>query len=171
MTGKDASAPRRQFDNPELDALLAERFGVSEFPDDAPPMVDAARHLELATTLKEELGYRIYGTVVASHWLENVPKKGAPPDPEHFEVAFTLRTPGPGTKLAAWRVRLELGEEVDSMAHLFAGADWQEREQYDLVGVVFRGHPDPRRLMMPDGWVGHPLRRDYPIETSCRPWR
>jgi NADH-quinone oxidoreductase subunit C len=169
---KDATPARRMFDNAELEALLRDRFGVEAFPDDGPPFVDLSRHLELATVLKEELGYRIYGTVVASHWLENVPKKGAPPDPEHFEVAFTLRTPGPSpSKLAAWRVRLEIGQEVDSMANLYAGADWQEREQYDLVGVVFRGHPDLRRLMMPEDWEGHPLRKDYAIETACPPWR
>ncbi|MSP92691.1 MAG: NADH-quinone oxidoreductase subunit C, partial [Myxococcales bacterium] len=46
-----------------------------------------------------------------------------------------------------------------------------EREQYDLVGVRFGGHPDLRRLMMDEDWPGHPLRKDYAIETSHAPWR
>jgi NADH-quinone oxidoreductase subunit C len=60
---------------------------------------------------------------------------------------------------------------VPSLVELFAGADWQEREQYDLVGVRFAGHPDLRRLMMPENYVGHPLRRDFPIDAPCAPWR
>ena len=60
---------------------------------------------------------------------------------------------------------------VPRLYPLFAGADWQEREQYDLVGVIFEGHPDLRRLMMPEDWDGHPLRKDYAIDTRVAPWR
>ncbi|HEY3235245.1 MAG TPA: NADH-quinone oxidoreductase subunit C [Polyangiaceae bacterium] len=158
----------RGFEPPqEFRELLQSRFGVVEFPSDAPPLVDRSRHLELARVLKEEHGYKIFVFVVASHWLEN--PKG--PDPEHYELAYALRTPGEGTRLAAWRVRVENGQPIQSLAHLFAGADWHEREQFDLVGVVFEGHPDLRRIMMPDDWEGHPLRKDYAIETACPPWR
>jgi NADH-quinone oxidoreductase subunit C len=151
--------------------LLREDFGVEEFPDDAPPTVARERHYELARRLKKKLGYHIYDFCVATHFLETTPKKGGEPDPEHYEVATGLRSVGPGSKLAVWRVRLALGEEIESLVRLFAGADWQEREQYDLVGVVFANHPDLRRLMMPEDWEGHPLRKDYAIETACPPWR
>ncbi len=50
---------------------------------------------------------------------------------------------------------------ITSLAHLWANADWNEREIYDLFGVHFEGHPDLRRLMMPEDWEGHPLRKDY----------
>jgi NADH-quinone oxidoreductase subunit C len=50
---------------------------------------------------------------------------------------------------------------LPSIAALYRNADWLEREQYDLLGVVFEGHPDLRRLLMPDDWVGHPMRKDY----------
>jgi NADH-quinone oxidoreductase subunit C len=50
---------------------------------------------------------------------------------------------------------------LPSVSSLWKNADWLEREQFDLLGVVFEGHPDLRRLLMPDDWVGHPMRKDY----------
>ena len=70
-----------------------------------------------------------------------------------------------------WSVRVPADGSVPSLAAEFAGADWQEREQWDLVGVRFSGHPDLRRLMMPDDWQGHPLRKDYAADTHTKPWR
>jgi NADH-quinone oxidoreductase subunit C len=133
------------------------------------PLIAAERHFELARVLKEELGYRFYVTTCASHWPAQKGKTSD--DPEHFEVATVLRVPGPGSCDVRWRVRVAIDGELDSLVPLFAGADWQEREQFDLFGVRFRGHPDLRRLMMPDEWEGHPLRKDYPIDTRCEPWR
>ena len=156
--------------NEEFDKLLAESFGVTDFPADAPPVVDATRHLELATRLLE-LGYLVYVSVVATHYLAQAAGKTGPEQPERIEVATLLRRPGKGATLAAWRVVLPIGEKLDSLVSLYAGADWQEREQYDLVGVEFANHPDLRRLMMPDDWEGHPLRKDYAIDTACLPWR
>jgi NADH-quinone oxidoreductase subunit C len=154
----------------ELQELMRTRFGVEPDPDNGGPLVPAERHFELARTLKEELGYQLYVTVCASHWPAQKTKAGE--DPEHFEVATVLRAPVPGTHQACWRVRVPADAPViDSLVPLFAGADWQEREQYDLVGVSFRDHPDLRRLMMPDEWEGHPLRKDYAIDTRCVPWR
>lgn len=156
--------------NEELEKLLAESYGVTEFPADAPPLVDKARHFELAKQLKG-LGYRIYVTVVATHFLPQAASKAGPEQPEHYEVVTLLRKPAKGAAVACWRCKLGVGESIDTLVPLYAGADWQEREQYDLVGVKFEGHPDLRRLMMPDDWDGHPLRKDYAIETACTPWR
>ena len=55
------------------------------------------------------------------------------------------------------------GEEVPSVVGVWPTADWHEREQYDLMGIRFAGHPNLRRLIMPTDWAGHPLRKDYPI--------
>ena len=65
------------------------------------------------------------------------------------------------------RVRLQVladdGEPVPSVVEIWPTADWHEREQYDLMGIVFSGHPNLKRLIMPSDWDGHPLRKDYPI--------
>jgi NADH-quinone oxidoreductase subunit C len=66
------------------------------------------------------------------------------------------------------RVRLKVGinadESIETLTTLFPGAGWPEREIFDLFGIVFDGHADLRRLMMPDDWEGHPLRKDYPVQ-------
>jgi NADH-quinone oxidoreductase subunit C len=155
----------------DFETLLKTEFGVTEFPKNGPPLIPAARHLELATKLKG-MGYRLYDAVVASHWLAGISRAGKTAgEPEHYEVATVLRSVGQGSKTVTWAVRLSVGEPLQSLAGLFAGADWQEREQYDLVGVKFAGHPDLRRLMMPENYDKHPLRRDLPADMPYAPWR
>lgn len=155
--------------------LLREKFGVegepeAPLPDDG-ALVAREHHLALAKAL-QAAGWRLYVTCAATHFPAVPGKK--PTDattPECFEVATVLRSVGAGSHIARWRVKLAAEETIDSLVRVFVGADWQEREQFDLVGVVFAGHPDLRRLMMPEDWVGHPLRRDYAIDTPHAPWR
>lgn len=56
--------------------------------------------------------------------------------------------------------------EVDSVTSVWKVADWLERETYDLVGVKFNGHPNLKRILLPEGWIGHPLRKDYDMNTE-----
>lgn len=145
--------------------------GVTEFPTNAPPVVGVDQHLALAGDLKAR-GYRQLAYLVASHWPAGRGRAGAAPaETEHFEVAYGLRTLGAASRIAAWSVRSEADARIPSLTGVFAGADWQEREQYDLVGVHFTGHPDLRRIMLPEDWEGHPLRKDYPADAHRPPWR
>jgi len=59
---------------------------------------------------------------------------------------------------------------IDSVMPIWTGANWHEREAYDLYGIVFMGHPDLRRVLLPEDWEGHPLRKDYPLEGPEKEW-
>jgi NADH-quinone oxidoreductase subunit C len=146
--------------------MLETRFSAVASVHDGPPEISVERHVELARTLRDEFGYCVFGFVVAVHYPATT-ADGA----EHVGVSYALRSLGKGTSLAAWQLSVPAGVSVPTLAHLFAGADWQEREQFDLVGVRFEGHPDLRRLMLSEDWNGHPLRKDYAIDTKVHPWR
>lgn len=80
----------------------------------------------------------------------------------HTRVVYLLRHPENGDYL---RLVTEVTREqsIESITDLWEGADWYERELYDLFGISFKGHPQLKRLLMPDDWNGHPLRRDYAL--------
>jgi NADH-quinone oxidoreductase subunit C len=68
-----------------------------------------------------------------------------------------------------FKVQIDADETVPSVSSVWQGAGWCEREVFDLFGIVFEGHGDLRRLMMPEDWEGHPLRKDYPVQVRKDP--
>ena len=111
-------------------------------------IVDAAKHL------KETEDFRYCVDVTAVDWRDRTPR---------FDVVYHFYS---FSKNARLRVKLGCadGEEVPSIATTFLAANWSEREIFDLYGIRFAGHPDLRRLVTWDGFEGHPLRKDFPLE-------
>jgi NADH-quinone oxidoreductase subunit C len=148
--------------------------------------VKAAKLLEVGAYLRDEQGKNFlsavsavdhlgYGEDVAGYFGtargRDVNSPGSwgspmtvPAPPKRFAVRYHLAHVGEGpperVRLQVW---LDDGEEVPSVVGIWPTADWHEREQYDLMGIHFAGHPNLRRLIMPTDWAGHPLRKDYPI--------
>jgi len=79
-----------------------------------------------------------------------------------FEVVYHFYSTAKKHRIRL-KIKVEDGQEVPTISHLWAGADWPEREAYDMFGIVFSGHPDMRRIYLAHDWVGHPLRKDYPL--------
>lgn len=85
---------------------------------------------------------------------------------DRFEVIYNLFSYKKKQNLALKVILDHSSPEVDSVTSIWKVADWLERETYDLVGVKFNGHPDLKRILLPEGWIGHPLRKDYDMSTE-----
>ncbi len=118
--------------------------------------VDPARVAEICCFLKDdpELSYEVLTDITAMHWLER---------DYDYEVAYLLSSMK-NNSLLRLKVRLSGCKQVPTVTGVWATADWHEREEWDKVGVEFTGHPNLKRILMPDDWEGHPLRKDYPME-------
>ena len=81
---------------------------------------------------------------------------------ERFEVVYHLLSPTTNLRVRL-KIRTDEAGTVPSITPVFPGADWYEREAYDLYGILFSGHPDLRRLLTDYGFDGHPLRKDFPV--------
>lgn len=120
-------------------------------------------YFELMTALKADgfdMCVDVCGVDYLSHPVRDVP---APVMPERFEIVVNLRSVDKQVRV---RVRAQVPESDASIATLFplwAGSETPEREAYDMFGIVFVGHPDLSRILMPEDWEGYPLRKDYAV--------
>ena len=90
------------------------------------------------------------------------------PREPRFEVVYLLVSVERALRLRL-KVRLHGGDaQVPTLSAIWPAANWLEREVWDLFGIAFAGHPDPRRLLMPEDWEGFPLRKDYPVQINER---
>jgi NADH-quinone oxidoreductase subunit C len=126
---------------------------VSYWVGDWAVIVPAARLLDVARHLREA-GFDFCSDVTASDW---------PQRPQRFDVVYSLYSIRDRHRLRV-KVRAAEQERVPSVTEIWPAANWLEREVYDMFGVAFVGHPDLRRMLMPEDWQGHPQRKDYPLE-------
>ena len=130
------------------------------YRDSATLIVNPAKILDALRWLRDEPSqrYQFLASLHAADYLPAEPRFGV-----HYELLNMERV----ERLRVKALLEDPGEpelpEIDSCVQLFPTADFQEREAYDMFGVVFRGHPDLRRILMPDEYEGYPQRRDFPM--------
>lgn len=123
--------------------------------EEASVTVDPSKWPSVSKWLATDGGFSFLSSLTAVDWLERKPR---------FEVVYNLTDMDVPCRLC---VRLPIADDASpktpSVVSLWPTADFQEREAYDMFGIVFEGHPDLTRILMPDEWEGHPLRKDYAV--------
>jgi NADH-quinone oxidoreductase subunit C len=128
-------------------ALVEARFDFGELtltiaPDQIRAAVQAA-------------GYNFFEDMTAVDWYPSAPR---------FQVSYHILSHAFKERIRLRVLLDEVDPSVESITAVWAGANYYEREVFDLFGIRFEGHPNLRRIMLPDEWKGHPLRKDYPVE-------
>jgi NADH-quinone oxidoreductase subunit C len=141
---------------------LREKFGAEvirteEFRDNRRVIVPADRLKDVLTSLKERFGFDYLCDVAGIDYL------GYPDATDRYGVVYALVNVRTGDRLFVKTYVNDPDPELPSVVDLWRGADWMEREVYDMYGVTFTGHPDLRRILMPEGFSEYPLRKDYPL--------
>jgi NADH-quinone oxidoreductase subunit C len=144
-------------------ATLARVFGdgvftTSSFRDNLRLFVPPARLIEVLTTLKNECGFALLAELGATDYLGYPGWTRA-----RFEVHYVLRNLETAEMLVVKAGVDEPSPTLPSAVPLWPGANWMEREVFDMYGITFTGHPDLRRILMPEEFTAFPLRKDYPL--------
>jgi NADH-quinone oxidoreductase subunit C len=145
-------------------------FESSDASDQAVLVVPAESLVAAAQALRDtpDLNFHLLAELTAVDYWPREPR---------FEVVYHLACvgvadfPRPGMQGVPRRLRMKVrvpgaDPTLATVSELWPNANWYEREAYDLFGVVFTGHPDLRRLLMPEDWEGHPGRKDYPVQVN-----
>jgi len=155
----------------DADALLASlQQAVPGAPFERAPSIDLQTVIytsrdtlpEVARALRDrpELAFDLLAELTAADYWPSEPR---------FELVYILVSIANRTRLRL-KVRLNADDpHVATVTGVWPAANWLEREVWDLFGIAFDGHPDPRRLLMPEDWTGFPLRKDYPVQIRKTP--
>jgi NADH-quinone oxidoreductase subunit C len=151
-------------------ALPGVPFEATDAIDQASLIVPADAFLATARVLRDTPALNF-------HFLAELTAVDSWPKEPRFEVVYHLACvgvadfPRPGMSGAPKRLRMKVRLAGDkafmaSACEIWPNANWYEREVYDLFGIIFEGHPDLRRLLMPEDWEGYPARKDYPVQIK-----
>jgi NADH-quinone oxidoreductase subunit C len=149
----------------ELVARLRAKFGAAlldaiEDRKQAILTIERARLVEIALHLRDEEKFDMLASLTAVDW----PKRE-----KRFDVVLELYSFPKNERLRV-KAHAADAEEVPSLVSVWPAANWQEREVFDMFGIIFSGHPDLKRILLPDGWQGYPLRKDYDILQQDTAW-
>ena len=128
---------------------------VEEFRDEAHVFVSAEQIVEALTLLRDKYEFELMSALTAVDYF--------PQQSPRFHVIYQLSSIA---KNVTVQLRVPVNGDqpkVPTAAFVYEVANWREREVADMFGIEFEGHPDPRRILMPEDWDGHPLRKDYPL--------
>jgi NADH-quinone oxidoreductase subunit C len=143
-------------------ALITERFGNAQVEGGAPIVatVPVDEWLAFAAFARNELRCRFFSFLTAVDWKEQGLEVVARVDNLDDNVSLFMKTRlGPGVSTCP------------SLTSVYSGANWMERECYDMFGIRHEGHPDLRRILLTDDWEGHPLLKSYAVDTPHPPYR
>lgn len=136
---------------------VQDKFGATyeEFRDEVHMFVKAEQIVDALTMLRDEFNFELLSALTASdYWPQETPR---------FHIIYQLTSLAKNLSL---QVRMPVNgsrPKVPTVSGVYAVGNWRERELLDMFGIEFEGHPDPRRILMPDEWDGHPLRKDFPL--------
>jgi NADH-quinone oxidoreductase subunit C len=151
--------------NNELVTRLRGKFGAAileamEDRKQAIVTVECARLAEIALHLRDEGKFDMLSDLTAVDW----PKRE-----KRFDIILNLYSFAKNERLRV-KAHAADGEKVPSVVGVWIAANWLEREVFDMFGIVFSGHPDLKRILLPDEWQGYPLRKDYDILQQDTAW-
>ena len=149
--------------SPEFKALVDNGFGdeivsTKRFREQDFITVRKNRIVDILTLMRDEpdCDYRLVSDILGVDLL------GFDREPR-FEVIYSLYSLSTYRRIVIKAQVDEEEPEIDTVSGVWLAAEWAEREIYDMFGIYFTNHPDMRRILMPDDWVGHPLRKDFPL--------
>ncbi len=144
--------------HPALDAMLAwnpDALTDARFDRDELTLTIAPDHIRAACEALRSAGYNFFEDMTAVDWHPMSPR---------FQLSYHLLSHSRKERI---RLRTTIDEPdpaIETITSVWPAANFYEREVFDLFGIRFEGHPNLRRIMMPEDWNGHPLRKDYPVE-------
>ena len=152
------SVLREKADHPAVAAVVAwnaDALTEARWDRDELTLSIAPGHIVAAAQTVQKAGYNFLEDITAVDWSPASPR---------FQISYHIVSHAHKERIRLRVMLDEIDPSIDSITPVWPSADYYEREVFDLFGIRFNGHPNLRRIMMPDNWTGHPLRKDYPVE-------